>query len=56
MEALVRCEACGHGATAHEATGCTYPSCDCGKNLTRLVDEALESARNDIRREWHVSG
>ena len=44
MEALVYCESCGHGATAHEPTGCTYAGCGCGKNLTRLVDEALEAA------------
>lgn len=29
--------------------------CGCAKNLMRLVDEALEAARNEIRREWHVS-
>jgi hypothetical protein len=55
MEALVYCESCGHGATVHEAVGCTYARCGCAKNLTRLVDEALEAARNEIRREWHVS-
>jgi hypothetical protein len=55
MEALVYCESCGHGATAHEPTGCTYAGCRCGKNLNRLVDEALEAARNEIRREWQVS-
>ena len=55
MEKLVFCESCHHGAIVHEAGGCTVARCGCGKNLSTLVDEALEAARGEIRREWQIS-
>ncbi len=55
MESLVYCDSCRHGAIVHEAVGCTYLRCDCRKNLSHLIDEALEAARNEIRREWQIS-
>jgi len=55
MESLVYCETCNHGAIVHEAGGCTQAKCPCRKTLGGLVEEALEAARVEIRREWHVS-
>ncbi len=55
MEHLVSCELCKHGAIAHESTGCTYPRCDCRRTLPNLIEEALEAARLEIRREWNVA-
>lgn len=55
MERLVSCEACKHGAIEHETTGCTAPRCECRKTLSRLIDEALEAARVEIRREWQFT-
>lgn len=52
MESLVSCDTCRHGATYHEAAGCTYARCTCRKNLSNLINEALEAARTEIRREW----
>ncbi len=55
MEHLVSCEQCSHGAIAHEPTGCTHAKCECRRTLPGLVEEALEAARLEIRREWNVA-
>ncbi len=54
MEKLVRCEACNHGAIVHESVGCSVAGCACSKTMPQLIDEALEAAKREIRREWHV--
>lgn len=55
MEKLLMCEACGHGAIVHDPSGCGAVACRCRKPMTALVDDALEAARGDIRRDWHVA-
>jgi len=55
MDSLVSCDSCHHGATVHEAVGCTYAGCRCRKNLANLINDALDAARTEIRREWHPS-
>ncbi len=55
MEHLIACEACKHGAIVHESRGCTVARCRCDRPMNVLIDEALDAARNEIRREWHTS-
>jgi histidinol phosphatase-like enzyme len=55
MEKLVGCETCTHGAIVHENDGCSVGGCACKKTMPRLIEEALDAAKSEIRREWHVS-
>lgn len=55
MEHLLSCHDCRHGAVSHETTGCTYSNCDCKRTLPALIEEALEAARVEMRREWDVA-
>lgn len=55
MEKLVTCNACSHGAILHEPGGCSAPACRCTMSLSALIEEALEAAKVDIRRDWHVA-
>jgi hypothetical protein len=55
MDQLVSCQGCRHGALSHEAAGCTHPKCCCTRTLPYLIEEALEAARLEIRREWNVA-
>ncbi|GAC1305117.1 MAG: hypothetical protein NVSMB19_16390 [Vulcanimicrobiaceae bacterium] len=55
MEKLVGCEACKHGAIVHESGGCSVVGCHCAKTMPHLIEEALEAAKSEIRREWHAS-
>ncbi|GAC1519062.1 MAG: hypothetical protein NVS2B3_15310 [Vulcanimicrobiaceae bacterium] len=55
MESLITCEVCSHGAIVHEATGCSIARCACRKTMSALVEETVEAAKGDIRRDWHLT-
>jgi len=52
MYALVTCTVCTHGATLHEAGGCTVPLCACAWTREQVIDETVELAKVDISNAW----
>jgi hypothetical protein len=46
MEALVFCR-CTHSMVAHEDGGCAEPHCDCRKSRYRVIDEEIDSLKDE---------
>jgi hypothetical protein len=52
MDGLLRCERCGHGATAHDGSGCEVAACACGATRDHVVTLGIEAAKEEMRRLW----
>ena len=52
LEALLRCDACAHGAADHAAGGCEILRCRCDETKDRIVERAVLADRESYRRRW----
>ncbi|MBD5655882.1 MAG: hypothetical protein IAI50_11985 [Candidatus Eremiobacteraeota bacterium] len=52
MNALVLCVDCAHGAPLHGAGGCEAVTCGCASGKEKIIEDALEAARAEIRAQW----
>jgi len=49
LDALLPCDECRHGTPLHDAGGCQVAQCRCNLTSDRIIDRALELAREEDR-------
>ncbi len=55
MHALLRCDACSHGAALHSGGGCEVVRCACRLHRQQIVDEALDAEVEASHAQWHAA-